>query len=289
MASPEDITEQWNLLGIHRRNLVRLLRQQAQHGPAHTPLGTLNSIDAERANIRRVKGILRGWGEVVEDHPDDEPTTSPKPSDRRQPGETVQTPTATGGEPTTQIGRDQVNVHDSPGAIAGSAGVVSQNFGEQNNTNAGTVIHIHGGDFKGANLGFGNTIGSHLNQSAGQTTTSIFDHRNRNLQDNVCNIPGNLNLSANPSKDEFIAALWQLKDALATAEDLPADEASDLNEDLDDAIESAERPQPNKDRTVKKLIAMQEIIDGLKDNVGSALVLGHLIGQVVKVAQGLLF
>ena len=50
-----------------------------------------------------------------------------------------------------------------------------------------------------------------------------------------------------------------------------------------------ERPQPNKDRMVKKLIAMQEIIDGLKDNVGSALVLGHLIGQVVQAAQGLLF
>jgi hypothetical protein len=170
----------------------------------------------------------------------------------------------------------------------GRTGAVSQNFGEQTTTNAGIVIHIHGGDFQGAHLGFGDNVGRDLSQTGGQTTISSFDQRSRDVQGNAYNIADDLNLSASPSRDEFVAALWKLKDELAKAEDLPADVASDLKDVLDDAIEAAERPQPNKERTVKKLAAMQEIVDGLKDNAGSALALGHLIGQVVQAAQGLL-
>ena len=117
--------------------------------------------------------------------------------------------------------------------------------------------------------------------------SNVFNQPGWNVQGNVYNIAGDLNMSANPSKDEFLAALRQLKDELAKAKDLPTDEASDLKGNLDAAIEAIERPQPNKERAVKKLTAIKEIIDGLKDNFGSALALGHLVGQVVQAAQGL--
>jgi hypothetical protein len=275
MATQEDIAHQRNLLAIHRRNLAHYLYQQARLGPAQTPIGTLNGIGEERENIRRVKGILRGWGQSVDDHPDD--TTPP-----------AETAAQSGQGASTQIGRDQVSVHDSQGAITGRTGDVAQNFGTQNTTQAGTVIHIHGGDFRGTNLPIGNTIGRDLHQGA-SSAASVFDQRGWNVSGNVYNIAGDLNMGANPSKGEFLAALRQLKDELAKAKDLPADEASDLKDNLDDAIEAAERPQPNKERTVKKLTAMKEIVNGLKDNVSSALALGHLIGQVVQAAQGLVF
>jgi hypothetical protein len=277
MASGDDIAHQQNLLAIHRRNLQHYLAQQARLGSAQTPIGTLNGIEEERANIRRLKGILRGWGQTVDDHPND---VAP-------PAETA---TQSEQGASTQIGRDQVNIHDSPGAITGRTGDVAQNFGEQNTTNAGTVIYIHGGDFRGSNLPIGNTVGRDLNQTGGATAMgNVFNQPGWNVQGNVYNIAGDLNMSANPSKDEFLAALRQLKDELAKATDLPPDDASDLKDNLDDAIEAAERPQPNKDRTVKKLTAMKGILDGLKDSFGSALALGHLIGQVVKAAQGLVF
>src|SRR5262249_32920682 len=138
-----------------------------------------------------------------------------------------------------------------PPTVTAEQSGVTRNFGTQNTSNAGTVININGGDFRGSNLPIGNTIGRDLNQT---------------IQSDVYNIAGDLNVSANASKDEFLTALRQLKDELAKAKDLPADEASDLKGNLDDAIEAAERPQPNKERTVKKLTAMQEILNGLKDN-----------------------
>jgi hypothetical protein len=280
MPSEEDIAHQQKLLAQYRFNLKHLLLQQAQLGLALTPIGVINSIDLERKNIRHVKGILRGWNLTVDDHPDDEP-----PADDAA----ALAGAARAGQPaTTQIGRDQINAQHSQGAIVGASGQVGQNFGQQSTTNAGTVIHIHGGDFRGTNLPIGNTIGRDLNQG-GDTSMSTFDQRGWNVAGNVYNIAGDLNMAPNPSKDEFIAALRQLKGELAKAKDLPPDEASDLSTNLNDAIEAAERPQPNKDRTVKKLTTMQQILDGLKDNIGSALALGHLIGQVLLAAQGLVF
>src|SRR5262249_49565377 len=146
----------------------------------YTPPYVATSITRERENIERIKGILRGWGETVDERPDD-----------------VEPPTVTAEQSR-----------------------VTRNFGTQNTSNAGTVININGGDFRGSNLPIGNTIGRDLNQT---------------IQSDVYNIAGDLNMSANPSKDEFLTALRQLKDELAKAKDLPADEASDLKGNLDDA------------------------------------------------------
>jgi len=450
MPSPDDIAHQQNLLAIHRRNLRHYLGQQAQLGPAQTPIGTLNGIEEERANIKRIKGILSGWGQTVESDPDDEPPAPPNPApakpaqpdgatkpaaqrparnkgqhaydvfisyssrdrewvrgwllprlesaglrvsidyrdfelglpilvnieraversrhvllvltpnwiqsqwtdfeslltstadpagrrrkliplmlqacelparismlsyadftqpaehewqlDRlvqsllqardsnprskssKRPRETAPAAPTSPEQPTTQAGRDQIDARESQGYIGQAAGV-SQNFGEQHTTNAGPVIQIYGGDFRGSNLPIGNSVGRDLNQSGG-ATASAFDQRGWNVQGSVYNIAGDLNIGANPSKDEFAAALRQLRDELAKAKDLPPDEASDLKDDLDDAIEALERPQPNKERTIKKLTAMREIVDGLKDNVGSKLALGKLIEQALAVLGG---
>jgi len=71
-ASPEDIEDQQSLLRTHRRNLGHYLRQQAQWGQTLVPAAIVNSIDEERDEIRHIKEILRGWGVVIADHPNDE-------------------------------------------------------------------------------------------------------------------------------------------------------------------------------------------------------------------------
>jgi hypothetical protein len=71
MPSQEEIEGQLRLLATYRRNLNHLLQQQAQTGSANVPLNIINDIEDSRANIQRLKGILRTWGAIVEDHPDD--------------------------------------------------------------------------------------------------------------------------------------------------------------------------------------------------------------------------
>lgn len=79
MPTQEDIDNQQQLLDTHRRTLVHYLRQRAQFGTAHEPPSVAHGIAEARAEIRRVKAILAGWGVAVADGPDEtEPATGPK-------------------------------------------------------------------------------------------------------------------------------------------------------------------------------------------------------------------
>jgi hypothetical protein len=72
MPSQEDIKHQQDLLAIYRRNLAHLLKQAAHFGGEdNVPINVFNSIQEARSNIKRVKGILRGWGVYEGDRPDD--------------------------------------------------------------------------------------------------------------------------------------------------------------------------------------------------------------------------
>ncbi len=76
MHDPEDIAHQQKLLTTYRRSLAHSLEQQAAFG-LHTPQHIVFTIEEARNNIRRIKGILSGWGVVVEDEPNDEPPAKP--------------------------------------------------------------------------------------------------------------------------------------------------------------------------------------------------------------------
>lgn len=76
MPSQEDIDQQQKLLSIHRRSLKILLSQQVRLLD-RTPSSTVFDIENRRGEIKRLKGILRGWGVTVEDDPDDDEATSP--------------------------------------------------------------------------------------------------------------------------------------------------------------------------------------------------------------------
>ena len=141
-----------------------------------------------------------------------------------------------------------------------------------------TTVNIHGGTFSGP-----------VAQTGGSSVSNTFNQPNWNVAGNVYNIAGDLNIGANPSKDEFLAALRQFKSEIDKAQDLPADKADELKEDVDTAIKAIDKPQPNKERAVERLTTIQKVLDGLKANVGSALALGNLIGQVLLAAQGISF
>jgi hypothetical protein len=72
MLNPEEISVQQELLAEHRRRLAIFLRQRARLGAAHASPGVLSGIEDARADIARVKEILRANGVSVDDHPDDE-------------------------------------------------------------------------------------------------------------------------------------------------------------------------------------------------------------------------
>lgn len=71
MPSPDDIKHQQELLAINRRNLDHYIKQRDVHGSGYIPPIIMNGIEEARNNIKRIKGILRGWGAPVEDKPDD--------------------------------------------------------------------------------------------------------------------------------------------------------------------------------------------------------------------------
>lgn len=74
MATQEDIDHQFFLLKTYRRNLKHILTQTAQYDPKDIPQGHLNTIIDNRANIARIKTILRNWHINVDNHPDDKET-----------------------------------------------------------------------------------------------------------------------------------------------------------------------------------------------------------------------
>jgi hypothetical protein len=72
MPSQEEIQKQRELLDAHRNTLSVYLRQRALQGEAFVPPSIANGIKESRNHIRTIKKTLRGWGVVVDDHPDDE-------------------------------------------------------------------------------------------------------------------------------------------------------------------------------------------------------------------------
>jgi hypothetical protein len=84
MPSPEDIANQRERLADHRQNVQTLLKQIGGHGGfIHAPLAQLNTLRDQRAEIARCKATLRSWGQVVEDHPDDEATEGARVLDQQ--------------------------------------------------------------------------------------------------------------------------------------------------------------------------------------------------------------
>lgn len=92
MARQEDIKHQQELLRIHRGTLAHYLEQQAAFGIPFTPPYVKNGINETRDNIKRIKGILRGWGISVEDKPDD--GDQPSAGSSAQPANPAATPDA---------------------------------------------------------------------------------------------------------------------------------------------------------------------------------------------------
>jgi hypothetical protein len=72
VPTDQDIADQRELLVAHRQTLYGYLRQQAMLGVENVSPAVINGINATRAEIRRIKKVLRDWGETADDHPNDE-------------------------------------------------------------------------------------------------------------------------------------------------------------------------------------------------------------------------
>jgi eukaryotic-like serine/threonine-protein kinase len=80
---PEARSQQLTLLATHRRTLAHLVAQAAQYGgEVFAPPSTANGIAEARANIGRIKAILRKNGVQVEDAPNDKAPPQVEPIQR---------------------------------------------------------------------------------------------------------------------------------------------------------------------------------------------------------------
>jgi hypothetical protein len=67
-----EVQHQRKLLKIYRRNLATYVLQRAQLAPDQASPSLVNSIINTRAEIQRIKAILRGFGAAVDDTPEEE-------------------------------------------------------------------------------------------------------------------------------------------------------------------------------------------------------------------------
>jgi tetratricopeptide (TPR) repeat protein len=103
MLDPDTITQQLTLLAAHRRTLAHLIEQAAQFGgEVFAPPQTANGMTEARAEIARIKRLLRESSVSVEDEPNDEKPPQPEAA-----------------VPQQTKGGDQITV----GAIVGSTAV----------------------------------------------------------------------------------------------------------------------------------------------------------------------
>ena len=74
LSNNEEITQELEIrLRIYRRNLSHYLKQQARVGESHVPTHIFLAIEDVRAEIQRIKKVLRDLDIEIDDHPDDEP------------------------------------------------------------------------------------------------------------------------------------------------------------------------------------------------------------------------
>jgi hypothetical protein len=79
---PDTITQQFALLATHRRTLTHLVAQAAQFSAGFVPAHIANGIALARAEIQRIKAVLREGGVEVEDGPNDEESPQGEPVQR---------------------------------------------------------------------------------------------------------------------------------------------------------------------------------------------------------------
>lgn len=71
MPIQDEIATQLELLLAHRQTLAHYLKQRALLGDAYIPPAITHGIHTTRADIQRVKVILREWNIPIDDNPDD--------------------------------------------------------------------------------------------------------------------------------------------------------------------------------------------------------------------------
>ncbi len=100
MPSQEDIKHQQELLEINRRNLDHYIKQQDLLGKAYAPPIVAHGIQEARTNIKRIKGILRGWGISVKNKVNDEEQADSATLSAGTPSQTTNSSSTISAQPT---------------------------------------------------------------------------------------------------------------------------------------------------------------------------------------------
>ena len=96
----------------------------------------------------------------------------------------------------------------------------------------------------------------------------------------VYNIAGNLILSETSSREDFLDALRELRQELATLDQVDAAQRAELDTELDGALMEASSPQPSKERVVGRLERLGERLSALGGVMSRALDVAKTVASV---------
>lgn len=123
----------------------------------------------------------------------------------------------------------------------------------------------------------------------GEDRGSVFSQPNWQVRGDVYNVAGNLLLSKNGTKEDFLVALRSIKSDLAKLEGLPEGDCRNLEEELDRTADEAVTAEPSRDRITERLSRVRSRLAGLASVASGALELAKTVGQIVSWAHGFPF
>jgi hypothetical protein len=113
----------------------------------------------------------------------------------------------------------------------------------------------------------------------------MFNQPNWSVNE-VYNVAGDLILSKSSGKQDFVAALQELKAEVARLTDLDRSERDVLEGELEGAIGEASSPDPDRDGIVRRLTSVRERLTAVGGAVSSALEVAKIVGAVAIWAGG---
>jgi hypothetical protein len=120
-----------------------------------------------------------------------------------------------------------------------------------------------------------------MGDSGSKEPRVAFSQPNWQVQGDVYNTAGDLILSKESSRGDFVKALEDLKAEIGKLNDLPAGQREEIHGDLNAAIQEAKSEAPSKPTLVNRLNTVKAALESMKDTVQGAWNVAKTVTSVV--------
>ncbi len=123
-------------------------------------------------------------------------------------------------------------------------------------------------------------------RSVGGRQDMTFNQQGWQVRGDVYNVAGNLILSKDGSKGDFLRALEEVKRELADLPDVDETTRQGLTKELQQAAEEANSPAPSRENVVTRLERVRARLESLGGAAAAAMGLASTIGSIAAWAGG---